>query len=70
MGKKCGICGKQRRFIQVLVGRPKGKRLLEIYRRRFEGNIGMDIFVVAPCILKIHKLLKPTNALIRGVVQK
>jgi hypothetical protein len=22
------------------------------------------IFIVAPCILKIHKLLKPTNALI------
>jgi hypothetical protein len=29
-----------------------------------------NIFIVAPCILKIHQLLKPTNALICIVLFK
>jgi hypothetical protein len=36
MGERRGICG-------VLVGKPKGKRLLERPRHKWEDNIKMDL---------------------------
>jgi hypothetical protein len=40
-GRKCGIYGKQDRFVRVLLGRPKSKRMFERSTRRWEDNIGM-----------------------------
>jgi hypothetical protein len=42
-GRNYCIYGRQERFVQVLVGRPKGKRLLERSTRRWVDNIGMDL---------------------------
>jgi len=36
-------CGVDRRRIQGLVGKPEGKNLLGRHRRRWEGNIKMDV---------------------------
>ena len=35
--------GERRRVYTVLVGKPKGKRQLGRHRRRWEGNIKMDL---------------------------
>jgi hypothetical protein len=35
--------GKKRVVYRILVRNPKGKRLLGRHRRRFEGNIKMDL---------------------------
>jgi hypothetical protein len=42
MDGACSTYGRQERIIQVLVGRPKGKRPLGRLRRRWEDNIKMD----------------------------
>ena len=42
----CGACsayGGEERRVQVLVGKPGGKRLLGKPRRRWEDNIKMDL---------------------------
>jgi hypothetical protein len=35
----CGMHGEKRNACRVLVGKPKGKRLLERCRHKFEDNI-------------------------------
>jgi hypothetical protein len=35
--------GERRALYRVLVGKPEGKRLLGIHRRRWEDNIKMDL---------------------------
>jgi hypothetical protein len=40
---RCGTHGDGRGVYRVLVGRPEGKRPLERPRRRWEGNIKMDL---------------------------
>ena len=43
MGGACGAYGEGRCVHRVLVGKPEGKRPLGRRRRRWEGNIKMDI---------------------------
>jgi hypothetical protein len=43
VGGTCGTHGEGRGIYRVLVGRPEGKRPLEIPRRRWEDNIKMDL---------------------------
>jgi len=42
MGGTCSAYGGEERRIQVLVGKPEGKRPLGRPRRRWEDNIKMD----------------------------
>jgi hypothetical protein len=44
--RACGTHGKERKLYKVLVGKPKGKRPLEIPRRRWEDGIRMDLRVI------------------------
>jgi hypothetical protein len=39
MGGACSTCGGEKKCIQVLVGKPEGKRPLGTHRRRREDNI-------------------------------
>jgi hypothetical protein len=43
VGRTCGILGGGEKCLQGLVGRPEGKRPLGRPRRRWEGNIKMDL---------------------------
>jgi hypothetical protein len=43
LGKTCGTHRGAERCLQVLVGRPEGKRPLGRPRRRSENNINMDL---------------------------
>jgi len=43
MGGACSAYGGEERRMKVLVGKPEGKRLLGILRRRWEDNIKMDL---------------------------
>ena len=43
MGGACSAYGGEERCIQVLVGKPEGKRPLGRPRRRWEDNIKMDL---------------------------
>jgi hypothetical protein len=43
MGTACGAYGGDRGVHRVLVGKPEGKRPLGRPRRRWEGNIKMDL---------------------------
>jgi hypothetical protein len=43
VGRTCGTHGGGKRCLQVLVGRPEGKRPLGKHRRRWEDNIKMDL---------------------------
>jgi hypothetical protein len=43
MGSTCSMDGADERCIQGLVGKPEGRRPLERPRRRWEGNIKMDL---------------------------
>ena len=43
MGVACSAYGRADRRIQVLVGKPEGKRPLGKLRRRWEDNIKMDL---------------------------
>jgi hypothetical protein len=43
VGRTCGTHGEERDVYRVLVGRPEGKRPLEIRGRRCEDNIKMDL---------------------------
>jgi len=43
MGGACLTCGGEKTCIQVLVGKPKGKRQLGRPRCRWEVNIKMDL---------------------------
>ena len=42
MGGTCSAYGGEERRIQILVGKPEGKRPLGRPRRRWEDNIKMD----------------------------
>jgi hypothetical protein len=43
MGGACGAHGEVRGAYSILVGRPGGRRPLGRLRRRWEGNIKMDL---------------------------
>jgi len=43
MGRVCGTYGRHERRIQVLVGKPDGKRSQGRPRCRWEANIKMDL---------------------------
>jgi hypothetical protein len=43
VGGTCSTHGEERGVYRVLVGRPEGKRPLGRPRRRWEGNIKMDL---------------------------
>jgi hypothetical protein len=43
MGGACGAHEEVRGAYNILVGKPEGSRLLESPRRRWEGNIKMDL---------------------------
>jgi hypothetical protein len=43
VGRTCGTHGDGRSVYRVLVGRPEGKRSLKRPRRRWKGNIKMDL---------------------------
>jgi hypothetical protein len=43
MGGACSTHGKNRNAYRVLVGKPEGKRPLRRPRRRWKGNIKMDL---------------------------
>jgi hypothetical protein len=43
MGRSCSTYGEGTGVYRVLVGKPKGKRPLGRPRRRWEGNIRMDL---------------------------
>jgi hypothetical protein len=43
VGKACGTHGRGVRNVQVLVGKPEGKRPLGRQRRRCEDGIRMDL---------------------------
>ena len=43
MGGRVARMGERRGIYRILVGRPDGKRPLGIPRRRWEGNIKMDL---------------------------
>jgi hypothetical protein len=43
MGRACSTDGEKRKTYRILVGKPEGKRPLEIPRRRWVANIKMDL---------------------------
>jgi hypothetical protein len=43
VGGECGTHGRGEKRVQVLMGRPEGKRPLERPRRRWEDGIKMDL---------------------------
>jgi hypothetical protein len=43
MGRACSTNGEKRNAFRILVGKPEGKRPLEINRCRWEDNISMDL---------------------------
>jgi hypothetical protein len=43
MSEECGTYGERRGAYRILVGRPEGRRPLGRPRRRWEGNIKMDL---------------------------
>jgi hypothetical protein len=43
MGRTCSTYGAKRNVYRILVGKPEGKRRLGRPRRRWEGNIKMDL---------------------------
>jgi hypothetical protein len=43
MGGACSAYGERRGVYRILEGKPKGKRPLGKPRRRWEGNIKMDL---------------------------
>jgi hypothetical protein len=43
MGGECSTNGEKRNAYRILVGKPEGKRPLRRPRRRWEGNIIMDL---------------------------
>jgi hypothetical protein len=43
MEKACGTHGEKRNAYRVLVGKPEGERLLGRPRRKWEGNVKMDL---------------------------
>jgi hypothetical protein len=43
MGRTCNRDGEKRNACRVLEGKPEGKRTLGRTRRRWEGNIKMDV---------------------------
>jgi hypothetical protein len=43
IGRKCSTNGEKRNAYRILVGKPEGKRPLERPRRRWVGNIKMDL---------------------------
>jgi len=43
MGKACSTRGEEARYLQVLVGKPEGKRPLGISRHRWEDNIKLNL---------------------------
>ena len=43
MGGECSVYGGNKTYIQVLVGKPEGKRQLGRPRHRWEDNIKMDL---------------------------
>jgi hypothetical protein len=43
MGRACRTNGEKRNAYMILVGKPKGKRLLARPRRRWVANIKMDL---------------------------
>ena len=43
IGGSCSAYGEKRGVYRVLVGKPEGKRPLGRTRRRWEGNIKMDL---------------------------
>jgi hypothetical protein len=43
VGGTCGMHGGRERCLQVLIGRPEGKRPLGRPRRRWEDNIKLDL---------------------------
>ena len=43
MGEACSTFGGEGRYIQVLVGKPEGKRPLGTSRHRWEDNIKLNL---------------------------
>ena len=43
MGGACSAYGEERNVYRVLVGKPEGRRPLGKHRRRWKGNINMDL---------------------------
>jgi hypothetical protein len=43
MSRTCRTYGKRNCACKVLVGKPEGRRIFERPRRRWEGNIKIDI---------------------------
>ena len=43
MGRACSTCGGEERHIQLLVGKPEGRRRLRRPRHRWEDNINMAL---------------------------
>jgi hypothetical protein len=43
MGGECSTHGRNEKLIKILVEKPEGKRTLGRPRRRWEGNIRMDL---------------------------
>jgi hypothetical protein len=43
MGRTCGTNGERRGAYRALVGKPEGRRPLGRPRRRWEGNVKMDL---------------------------
>ena len=56
MGRTCSTYGTSRNVYRVLAGKPEGKKPLERPRRRWEGNIKMDLRQVG-CGPEIEEVL-------------
>ena len=61
MGWACSAYGGEERRIRVLVGKPDGKRLFGILRRRWEDNIKMDLQEVGCGGMDLYELTQDRN---------
>ena len=62
MGEAFSTCGERTDVYRVLVGKPEGKRTLGKPRRRWEGNIKMDLQEVGRVSMDCNDLAQDRNS--------
>jgi hypothetical protein len=71
MGRACSANGKRRNSYKLLVGMPKGKKLLRRLRRRWADNIMMDLGEIECSVMDWIHLAQDANqgrALVNTIV--